>query len=75
MEHPNHIVSFEHLATVGWPEMRRDPADEYQQIQWLRHCIEIDPHHPQLLQGHPGWLWIILTELTEESAADGGDVP
>jgi len=48
----------EQLATIEWSEewseMRRDLAGGYPQIQWLRHWIAIDPHHPQVLQGHRG---------------------
>jgi DNA-binding response OmpR family regulator len=54
LAHPNCIISTEQLATVGWPDMQRESTDVYKQIQWLRHCIERDPHHPQILRVHPG---------------------
>ncbi len=48
--HPNRVISWDELLTVGWPNEPKHPTiDLYRHIHRIRQVIEFDPRHPNIL--------------------------
>ena len=56
--HAGHVVPTRRLVEAAWPHEDR-PLDElYDVIYRLRHLVEHDPHHPQVLVTRRGFGYV-----------------
>lgn len=61
VQHSQTLVSWPTLVHVAWEhDEGRSPADLYRYIHRLRHVIEPDPDHPQVLKNERGLGYVLL---------------
>ena len=53
--HAGHVVPARQLAEAAWPHKDRSLAELYDVIYRLRHLVEGDSHHPQILVTRRGF--------------------
>ncbi len=75
VQHSQTLIPWPTLIAVAWENPRnRTPADLYRYIHHLRHVIEPDPDHPQVLRNERGLGYVLLTSRSSCYSKEDGRV-